>query len=98
MTRTNQYYLLKWIPEFTPKTQAIIKEGKLTQNQLSTISKQDILDGKEDEIVQEIVAGRVEGAQAIENIIFSKQDLNYMINKYNKYTSDSSTSSRKYGT
>ena len=67
----------------------------ISENQLSTISKQDILDGKEDEVVQEIVAGRVEGAQAISNIIFSKQNLNYMINKD---TSDSSASSRKYGT
>jgi translation elongation factor EF-Ts len=73
----------RWVhSEFNPQTQALIKEGKLSQNQLSTISKQDILEGKEDEIVEEIIAGRVQDAKAIENIVLSKQDIGYMVNKY----------------
>jgi len=79
---TNQYYLLKRIPELNEKTRALIKDGKLSQNQLSTISKHDILTGKEDEIVAEIIAGNAQGSQVIENIILSKQDINYMVNKY----------------
>jgi ParB/RepB/Spo0J family partition protein len=78
----NQYYILKRIPEFNPKTQALIREGKLSQNQLSTISRQDILRGKEDEIVAEIVAGRSQDVKVIEQIIHSKQDLRFLVNKY----------------
>jgi hypothetical protein len=40
---------------------------ELSPNQLSTISRHDIITGKEDEIVEEIIVGSAQGAPAIEN-------------------------------
>lgn len=79
---TTKYYSLKRVNLFNNTTKERIREGKLTLGQITTISQSEILAGKEDEIVEEIIACRANSPITISNIIVKRQDLKMILNEF----------------
>jgi hypothetical protein len=79
---STKFYALKKVNCFNDNTRLLISQGKLTLNQIHAISQHEIISGKEDEIIEEIVEGRKKSKYQIDKVILRKQDVRMIINTF----------------